>query len=101
MGFLSLFNKPEPNLARLPSGSFTVDREGEVLSRTLPSSFPEEIAKEVARLVLAAFRESAAAELPLTTLIVNYPTLRVTARELRGGAIVFFAPLLPDLPSQP
>ena len=33
-----------------------------------------------------------AAQLPISELIMNYATLRITARELRGGAIVFLAP---------
>ncbi len=97
MGLLNLFSKQLPStLMKLPSGSFTVDRQGAILTRTLPSMFPEELAKEVAQRVLTTFREAAAAQLPLGTLIINYPTLRITARELRGGAIVFLAPTPSD-----
>ena len=77
---------------RLPSGSFTVDREGSVLVGTLPSTFPAELVQEIAQQVLAAFREASAAQLPLSEMVVHYAALRVTARELRGGAIVFLAP---------
>ena len=92
MGFLKLFAKTAPALLRLPSGSFTVDREGCVLTGTLPSSYPASLVKEIARQVRAAFGEAAAAHLPLTELIINYPSLKITARELRGGAIVFLSP---------
>jgi len=35
-------------------------------------------------------------------LIINYPSLKITARELRGGAIVFLSPRTPYGPaSQP
>ena len=98
MGFLKLFAKPAPTLLRLPSGSFTVDREGAVLMGTLPSSFPPSVVKEIAQLVRAAFGEAAAAQLPLAELIVSYPSLKITARELRGGAIVFLAPKTPLSP---
>src|ERR1019366_7079343 len=36
MGLLNLFTKSEPTLLRLPFGSFTVDRAGNVLTGTLP-----------------------------------------------------------------
>ncbi len=101
MGLLSIFSKPSPTLVRLPVGSFTVDREGCVLTRTLPRTFPPELIEQIARKVLACFHSAAAADLPLTTLVVNYPTLRITARELRGGAIVFFSPTSTDSPTQP
>jgi hypothetical protein len=92
MGFLNLFTKATPSLLRLPSGSFTVDRGGTLLTRTLPSSFPEDLISDVAERVLTAFREANEAQLPLSQLTIDYPSLRITARELRGGAMIFFAP---------
>jgi hypothetical protein len=92
MGLLNLFSKGSPALLRLPSGSFTFDREGKVLIGTLPSSFPSELVKDIAQQVLAAFRDADAAQLPISEVVMNYATLRITARELRGGAIVFLAP---------
>ena len=98
MGLLNLFSKPAPTLLRLPSGSFTVDREGCVLIGTLPSSYPATLVKDVARQVLAAFAEATAAQLPLAELVINYPSLKISARELRGGAIVFISPKAPSSP---
>jgi hypothetical protein len=95
MGLLSFFNKPAPALTRLPSGSFSVDREGNLLASTVSSSFPADLLVEMAAQVLAAFRESAEANLPLSELHINYPSLTITARELRGGAILFLAPQTP------
>jgi hypothetical protein len=92
MGLLNMFNKAAPTLLRLPSGSFTVDREGNVLVSTLSSSFPEDLVLLIAETVLRTFREAAEAQLTLTEVIVSYPSLKVTARELRGGAIVFLVP---------
>ena len=91
MGFLRLFSKAAPTLLRLPSGSFTVDREGSVLVRTLPSSYPVELVEEIGHQMLAAFRDAAEAQLPLSEIVINYSSLKITARELRGGAIVFLA----------
>ena len=98
MGLLNLFAKPAPTLLRLPSGSFTVDREGCVLMGTLPSSFPTGLVQDIARQVRAAFGEAAAAQLPLTELIIHYPSLKIAARELRGGALVFLSPKTPVSP---
>ena len=92
MGLLTFFSRNSPSLLKLHSGSFTVDREGKVLVRTLPSSFPQEVIEDISEQVLAAFREATDAHLPLSEVIINYPSLRITARELRGGALVFLAP---------
>jgi len=101
MGLLNFFAKPAPTLLRLPSGSFTVGRDGRILSGTLPSSFPADVVKEIARQVRAAFEEAETAQLPLTELVINYPSFKISARELRGGAIVFLAPKAPISPMKP
>lgn len=98
MGLLNLFAKPAPTLVRLPSGSFTVDRDGRILTVTLPSSFPVGMVKDIAREVRAAFSEAAAAQLPLAEVVINYPSLKISARELRGGAIVYLSPRAPSSP---
>ena len=98
MGLLSFFAKPAPTLLRLPSGSFSVDREGKVLTSTLPSSFPASLVRDIAQQVRTAFGDAATAQLPLTELTINYPSLKISARELRGGAIVFLAPKVPRSP---
>jgi hypothetical protein len=92
MGFLTLFSKASPALMRLPSGSFTVDREGSVIVGTLPSSFPDSLVRQISEQVLSAFREAAESQLLLSELVIHYASLKITARELRGGAIIFLAP---------
>lgn len=72
-----------------------MDRNGLVVSRTLPSSFPAELIKVVAEKVLSIFREAATAQLPPSELVVDYSSLRITAREMRGGAVVFLTPKTP------
>ena len=99
MGFLKIFGKPVPAPSRLPSGSFTVDRDGDILVSTLPQSFPTTVMREIGRHVLQTFREAQAAQLPLSELIVHYASLKLTARDLRGGAIVFLAPQTPMDPA--
>ena len=93
MGLLSRFAKPSTvTLMRLPSGCFTVDRTGRVLINTLPRSFPLSIVQEIGRLVLSTFRSAQEAHSPLSEFVADYSALKLTARELRGGAIVFLTP---------
>lgn len=89
---MNLFRKTAPLLQRLPSGTFTMDREGRVVISTLPSSFPAAVIRDLGQHVTTTFREAQAAGMPLAELIIRYSSLKVTARELRGGAIVFLAP---------
>lgn len=97
MGILSLLTKrgaagDARNLVRLPTGSFTVDPSGKIVASTLPHSFPESQMRRIADLILATFQSAREARIPLTEVIADYATLRLTARELRGGAIIFLAP---------
>ncbi len=94
MGILSLFSKnSSPPLTRLPDGCFTVDRNGQVLTSTLPQTFPPELLEKLTQLVLQTFRSARQARLAFHEIRVQFPALKITARELRGGAIVFLAPL--------
>jgi len=92
MGLLTIFAKPPAALLKLPSGSFTVDRDGSVLIGTVSSSFPRELISDIAQQVLTTFREAQTTNLPLSELIINYPSLKIFARELRGGAFIFLSP---------
>jgi len=94
MGLLDFFVKTaNPTMVRLPTGSFTVDRSGRLLVSTLPSSFPENLVNDIATQVQATFREAQEAQLPLSEIIIHFPTLKIIARELRGGALVFLVPI--------
>jgi hypothetical protein len=95
MGLLNLFAKPRPALQRLPSGSMTVDREGHIVTSTVSSSYPEDILHEVADEVLRLFEEARKARLPLTEFRIHFASLHITAREARGGAIIFLSPAVP------
>jgi hypothetical protein len=97
MGFLSLRSKPKEAestsaLVRLPSGSWTVDPSGRVVASTLPSSFPDALLKEITTAVLTTFQAAREAQMPLVEIVADYSALKLTARELRGGAIIFLAP---------
>jgi len=92
MGLRKIFARSAPTLARLPSGSFTLDRLGRVLVGTVPSSVPATTLQAIGQYVLETFSQAEAAQLPLAELVVNYGSLKINARELRGGAIIFLSP---------
>ena len=89
MGLLSLFSKPSPALQMLPTGSMTVDRNCRVLATTISSSCPPELLQDISSQVLRLFREARKAQMTLSELTLNFASLQITARELRGGAIIF------------
>lgn len=91
MGLLSIFSKPARPLLQLHSGSFSMDRGGHVLAGTLPSSFPRELVEEIGQRIAETFRDAHAIQLPLDELVVYYPGLKITAREMRGGVMVFLS----------
>jgi hypothetical protein len=95
MGLLNLFAKPRPGLQRLPSGSMTVDRDGQIVTSTISSSYPVEILEEVADEVLRLFAEARKAHLSLSEFRIHFASLHITAREARGGAIIFLSPAVP------
>jgi hypothetical protein len=94
MGVLTLFSRPKSaKLVKLPSGSFTLDRAGKILSSTLPQLFPQEYIRDIGERVLTAFNQAREAQMPLAELVVHYSTFKLLARELPGGAMIFLVPL--------
>jgi hypothetical protein len=85
-------NKFPGKLAKLPSGAFALDRNGKIIVSTLPQGFPEGQMREIGARVMAFFRGAQHAQVPLHEINVYYPSLRVTARNLRGGALIFLLP---------
>jgi hypothetical protein len=91
MGFVTqFFIKPRKTaLIEFPRGSFTVDSGGKVLTSSLPRSFVNEHVQAIATTVLAAQKSARQAQLPISELVVSFQGLRLVARDMRGGAIVF------------
>ena len=92
MGLLSFLFGKSADLLPLPSGSFTVDCDGRVLASTLPHSYPTAFAQDIATEVLTALKAARDARIPLAEMMIRYSSLKLTARELRGGAIIFLTP---------
>jgi hypothetical protein len=92
MGFLKKIFRRAATVQELPSGSLTVDRNGNTITSTISSAYPSSLLKEIARDVLKLFHEARDAQMPLAEVSLHFASLRVTARELRGGAIIFLFP---------
>jgi len=94
MGLLDIFSKSggEVKFENLPRGSFTVDPSGKLIASTLPQAYPEELRDGMAKAVLSAFQAASEAGQQLRELHVNFGSLKLMAREQRGGAIIFLAP---------
>lgn len=94
MGGMKNFFKRKFNskLGKLPSGAFALDRDGQVVVSTLPQSFPPAQMREIGDRVLSFFRGAQLAQMPLQELNVYYPNLKMTARSLHGGVLIFLSP---------
>jgi hypothetical protein len=99
MGLLNLFSKPSPTVRFLPSGSLTVDRNCRVLASTISSTCPPQILQDIGRLIVGLFAEAAKAQIPVSEITLRFASLQVTAREMRGGAIIFLTPKHSFIPS--
>ena len=90
MGILNRMSQSD--LHRLPSGAFTVDSQGNLVSSTVPQWVPEALVVQIGQQILAVFKGAAAAHHPFNELRVQYEAFKITAREMRGGAIIFLSP---------
>jgi hypothetical protein len=92
MGFLKkIFGGPAA-VQQLPTGTVTVNRQGQIVTSTVTSAVSDSVLQGIARDVLELFREARAAQMPLAEISLHFGSLRITARELRGGAVIFVFP---------
>ncbi|MDR3377668.1 MAG: hypothetical protein P4M10_03205 [Verrucomicrobiae bacterium] len=92
MGILKRIFGGDAAVQQLPAGTVTVDRHGQIVTSTVSSTFPEPLLLAIARDVLDLFRLARADQMPLAEVSLHFSSLRITARELRGGAIIFLFP---------
>ncbi len=101
MGFLRRLFRSRAAVQQLPAGSLTVNRDGKVVTSTIGSGYPEGLLREIVRDVMLLFRQARDAQMPLAEFSIHFASLRITAREMRGGAVIFLSPrTVPTLPSQ-
>ena len=92
MGFLKKLFGGRATVQQLPAGSVTVDRHGDIVTSTVSSTYPRDLLHEISADVLKLFREARSAQMPLAEVSLHFGSLHITARELRGGAIIFLLP---------
>jgi hypothetical protein len=93
MGILKMiFGGGNAAVQQLPAGTVTVDRRGQIVTSTVSSAYPGSLLHGIGRDVLDLFREARTAQMPLAEVSLHFASLRITARELRGGAIIFLFP---------
>ncbi len=92
MGILKWFARSKPASPQLAAGSFTVDRQGRVMTTTVGSGCPRRLLDDTAREVLSIFRAARAAQMPLAGLDLQFAGLSINALEMQGGAIIFLSP---------
>jgi len=83
-------------LRRLPTGSFTVDAEGEVVSSTVPQWVPEATVRLIGQSVVSVLQGARKANVACSEMVAQYGSFKITAREMRGGAIIFLSPKAPQ-----
>ena len=101
MGFLKKILGARAAVQQLPTGTLTVNRQGDIVASTVSSAYPRNLLHGISNDVLELFREARAAQMPLAEVSLHFGSLRITARELRGGAIIFLFPqtALPPTPN--
>jgi len=70
----------------------TVDRNARIVASTISSAQSPELLEEIGGRVLRLFREAQKAQMPLSELTIQFASLKINAREMRGGAIIFLSP---------
>jgi hypothetical protein len=99
MGFLKKFFGPRAAVQQLPTGTITVDRHGRVITSTVSSAYSKNLLQGIGRDVIELFHEARVAQMPLAEVSLHFGSLHITARELRGGAIIFLFPQTALLPT--
>jgi hypothetical protein len=92
MGFLKKMFRSKAAVSQLPSGSLTVNRHGKIITATVSSTYPPELLRAIGNVAVDLLRDAHTAQMPVAEVTINFASLRITARELRGGAIVFLFP---------
>ena len=90
MGFLKKISRlfrSRAGVQQLPPGSITVDRDGQIVTSTVSSAYPKTLLREIGqRRSASCSAKPATAQMPLAEISIHFGSLRITARELRGGA---------------
>ncbi len=92
MGILSNIFRRAATVQSLPAGSLTVDRHGKIITSTVSSTYPQNLLVNIGQEVITLLRSARTAQMPLAEISLHFGSLQITARELRGGAVIFLVP---------
>ena len=94
MGILKPFHRTRIPITadHLPSGCFSVHRGGEIATTTLPSWFSQKLTLDIARVAINAIKSAEETGLAVSEIHINYAGVEITAKDLRGGALIFIRP---------
>jgi hypothetical protein len=92
MGILSFWQRRHSHPSAIARREFHRSTGPPHLASTLPQSFPVSSFKKSERASFRHFGFAESAQLPYQKLSREDAALKLTARELRGGAIVFLMP---------
>lgn len=94
MGFVTqIFIKPSKvALVQVPTGSFRMDCSGHVVTSTLPASFAAAHAGAIGAEVANAFLCAEHAQVALSQLTIEYAAVKLLARKMPHGLMIFLAP---------
>ncbi len=99
MEFLKRLFRSHPSVQQLPAGTITIDRRGQIVASSVSSAYPQGLLSDIGLDVLKLLREARTAHMPLAEVSLHFGSLHITARELRGGAIIFLLPQTASLPT--
>lgn len=77
----------------IPRGAFTYDSAGGILVGSVPQAWMEEFGPMLVKTLRKAFGVAAEKGLILNEIALYYAGVRIVARDLRGGGIVYLLPL--------
>ncbi|MGB9602043.1 MAG: hypothetical protein ACP5MG_08390 [Verrucomicrobiia bacterium] len=95
MGLIKRKPSMETITWEIKAGSFNVDANGKILSSTLPSSVPEDVIKKITEGILGYFYGANKIGLFNDEVNISFPTLKIFARKMRGGALIRISPVNP------
>ena len=99
MGFLKRFFRSRAAVQQLPTGSVTVDRDGHVVTYTVSSAYPKALLRDIGLRGAVHLPRGARSAGAACRNQHSFRQPQITARELRGGAVIFLLPQTAFSPS--
>lgn len=86
-------SRSETRAFDIPQGAFTYDSAGSILVGSVPMAWLDEFGPYLVKTFRKAFAAAEEKGLPLTEIALHYGGARLTAKDLRGGGIIYIFPV--------